>query len=305
MFSTHSPIILHTRVRWAAAFYCSMLAWACTASTPSAEEPVKAVLWVAGMTPARIDYASDVVKLALEKSQGKYGRYIFETNAKNLSNPRAIRAMREGELINIISSPVWANSSREDFPLNIIRIPISHGLLGYRQPIVRKEDLPRFAKVDSLADLQKLTAGLGSNWTELDIFNANGLKWHGGKDIPQLHSMLSRARFDYLPLSIVEAEESLATSPYRDQLAIVPGLIIYYSHPAFIQVSINKPRLTERLEYGLRRAQADGSLKALFDQHYGALVKRLKSHPMRVIVLQHPNAESFIESAKLTFFNEG
>ena len=246
------------------------------------------------MTQARAAYETKVVKLALEKSRDKYGTYVLHVNPGLLSTQRVERAMQEGVELNIASSPLWNTATGDTAPLSIIPIPIARGLLGYRQCIVRKEDLPKFAQVKSLEDLQQLTAGLGTNWTELDVFRASGLKWQGGKDITQLHSMLARSRFDYLPLGIVEAESSLARSAHKNELAIAPDLIIFYPLPVFIQVSVSRPLLAERLEHGLRRAIADGSLDTLFSQHFAEQIKKLSSPSLRVIRLENPNVPPFI-----------
>lgn len=277
----------------ATCWLCCSLSGFCLAEKTG--EVTKAVLWTGSMTPARAAYETKVVRLALEKSTGKYGPYLFRVNPGQLSTQRVERAMLEGVELNIASSPVWKTAQGEAAPMSIIPIPIARGLLGYRRCIVRKEDLPRFAQIETLEDLQQLTAGLGTNWTELDVFQLSGLKWHGGKDIPQLHSMLVRSRFDYLPLGIVEAESSLARSAHKDELAIAPDLIIFYPLPIFIQVSVGQPLLAERLEHGLRRAIADGSLDTLFSQHFAKQIKELSSPTLRVITLENPNVPPFIQ----------
>jgi len=259
------------------------------------EEPTVAIFWNGDMTEGRVRHETAVIKLALEKSRAKYGDYEFRVDSSLLSNQRVERELREGETINLTSSPLWMINKSDDPPLIVIPVPIAHGLLGYRRCIVRKADLPRFAQIKTLEDLQKMTAGLVSTWSDVDIFETAGLAWHGGKTIEQLHSMLARSRFDYLPLGSIEVEQSLENSAYREQLAIAPDLIIYYPLPILVQVSINQPLLAERLEYGLRQSQEDGSLDRLFDEHYGAVMEKLRTQKMRVIHLENPNLPEFAE----------
>ncbi len=254
-----------------------------------------AIFWNGDMTEGRVQHETRVIKLALEKSRDKYGDYEFRVNSTLLSNQRVERELREGESINLTSSPLWMINKSDDPPLIVIPIPIAHGLLGYRRCIIRKADLPRFARIETLEDLRKLTAGLVSTWSDVNIFEGADLAWHGGKTIEQLHSMLARSRFDYLPLGSIEVEQSLKNSPYREQLTIAPGLIIYYPLPILVQVSVNRPLLAERLEYGLRKSQKDGSLDRLFDEHYGQVMEKLRSQKTRVIHLKNPNLPEFAE----------
>jgi hypothetical protein len=276
-----------------------ILCWALSLYGPlclgATAEPMVAIFWNGDMTEGRVQHETQVIKLALEKSRTKYGDYAFRVNSTLLSNQRVERELREGQTINLTSSPIWMVNQSDDPPLIVIPVPIAHGLLGYRRCIVRKADLPRFAHIKTLEDLQKVTAGLVNTWTDVNIFEASGLAWHGGKTIEQLHSMLARSRFDYLPLGSIEVEQSLENSPYREQLAIVPNLIIYYPLPILVQVSVNQPLLAERLEYGLRKSQDDGSLDRLFDQHYGHVMEKLRSQKMRVIRLKNPNLPEFAE----------
>ncbi len=246
------------------------------------------------MTPVRVKHETEVIQLALDKSRKKYGDLALEVNFELLSNQRVERAIHDGQMINLTSSPIWMINENQDDQLIVIPIPIARGLLGYRRCIVRKADLPKFSKIDTLADLRELTAGLVNTWTDVNIFEHSGLKWQGAKSIEQLHYMLTRSRFDYLPLGSVEAKESLQNSPYRDELAIVPDLVIYYPLPVLVQVSVNRPILAERIEYGLRQAQADGSLDALFDKHYGTVVEELRAQKTRVIVMENPHLPEYI-----------
>ena len=264
----------------------------CLAAT---DEPTVAIFWNGDMTQERVQHESEVIKLALEKSRDKYGDYVFRINSTLLSNQRVERELRDGDTINLTSSPIWMINERENPPLVVIPIPIARGLLGYRKCIVRKADLPRFANIKTVEDLRELTAGLVGTWTDVDIFEGAGLSWQGGKTIEQLHSMLVRSRFDYLPLGSIEVEQSLENSPYREQLAIVPDLIIYYPLPVLVQVSVNRPLLAERIEYGLRKSQADGSLDKLFDKHYAPVVHNLRSGKMRVIRLKNPHLPAFAD----------
>jgi hypothetical protein len=92
--------------------------------------------------------------------------------------------------------------------------------------------------------------------------------------------MLVNKRFDYLPLSVIEAGSMLTP-----QLAIVPDLMLYYPLPTLFYVSASEPALAERLEQGLAMARRDGSLDELVARHFRKEIKQLKSSTTRCLVL--------------------
>lgn len=217
--------IMTGSLRWPAL----VLAWMSFAiAKVDASEPDHAVLWTGSMTPARAAYESEVIKLALERSRDEYGPFTFSASDKLLSTERLERLIQQGEMVNVVSSPVWDLESGGHSVLQVLPYPISKGLLGYRELVVRRDALPLFASIRTVEQLRELTAGLGNNWTELDVFQASNLHWYGGRDIPQLLSMLSRGRIDYVPLGTMEVREALNDSQHRDQLAIVPGLSLIH-----------------------------------------------------------------------------
>jgi hypothetical protein len=259
--------------------------------------PMEAIFWQGAMTSARVDYEAKVVEMALQKTRAEYGDYTYEINTHPVTNVRLERDIIEARVVNIVSSPIWHTKESENSVLEAIPIPIAQGLLGYRQLVVRKADLKRFSQVKTLEDLRPLTAGVGNDWIDAAIFAHSNLKWFGGKTVEQLYSMLARGRLDYLPLSIIEVHKSLHESGVSDQLAVVPNLILYYPLPVFVQVSIAHPLLAERIERGLQIGADDGTLDALFREHYGSIVAELQSRDVRVLTLENPFLPRFMEAA--------
>lgn len=236
--------------------------------------PDHVVLSMGSMSKGRIEHETKVVELALEKSRDQYGDYDLSVHETIYSRPRAIRALQLGEVVNAVSSPeLTFYTDIQPAPLITIDIPILQGMLGKRHVIVRRDRLQEFASLSSVQQLQGFTAGLGFDWIDQLFFEHNQLPFNTGTDINQLFTMLQHGRFDYLPLGVVEARPALAKSGLADELAIVDKLLIHYPLPVYIQVSANKPRLAERLRFGLQKAKDDGSLDKLFNQYYGKLVE--------------------------------
>ncbi|WP_157471605.1 type 2 periplasmic-binding domain-containing protein [Gilvimarinus agarilyticus] len=249
-----------------------------TGSPTSGNTDSEFTLWIGNMTEARKSHESAVVRLALDKSRDHYGPYKLTLNTAPFSRPRAIRNLRDGEIAQIVTAPeLTYRMASDEQPLITIPIPLLKGLLGSRVAIVRRERAAQFAEVHSVKQLQQFNAGLGFDWLDRDFFRDAGLPFTSGADIDQLFNMLVHGRFDYLPLGSIEAAPTLAASGHAAQLTIVDDLLIHYPLPVYVQVSHNRPELAARLRFGLERARRDGSLNALFEQHYGAFRRTAKN----------------------------
>lgn len=268
------------------------------AKPDTAEQSTEAILWLGNMTEARKAHESAVIRLALEKSRDRYGPYQLSINTTQYSHPRAVRNLRDGVVAQVATAPeLTYRLDTQEQPLITIPIPLLNGLLGSRKIIIRRDRVEDFAAVHTLEQLQQFNAGLGFDWLDRDYFNQAGLPFTRGADISQLLNMLVHGRFDYLPLGSMEAAPTLAASEHSEQLMILDELIIHYPFPVYVQVSRNHPTLAARLKLGLERAQEDGSLAQLFDQHYGAFETAVK--PSRIIELQHNQQRAVNETQTL------
>lgn len=247
--------------------------------------PDRVVVTPGSKSEDRTAYENAVVELALEKSKPRYGDYSLTLQDVVYSRTRTTRLLMEGEEVNVITStPLSLDPELPPEALITIKIPLLHGMLGKRQLIVRRDRLTEFDSITSLAQLRSFRAGLGFDWSDSVFFEHNKLPYNTGTSVQQLFTMLQRKRFDYFPLGLVEASSALAGSGLAGELTIVEDLMIEYPLPVYIQVSAAKPKLAERLEYGLKQAQGDGSLEQLFNYHYGDLAARSKN--ARVIPLK-------------------
>ncbi len=101
----------------------------------------------------RDDYPVQLLALALAKA-GRHDK--LEPHALFMLQARSIRELEQGRGLDVI----WTMTSIErEADLLAIHIPIDRGLLGWRLLLVRKEELPRFAALHSLVELQPLRAG--------------------------------------------------------------------------------------------------------------------------------------------------
>jgi ABC-type amino acid transport substrate-binding protein len=185
--------------------------------------------------------------------------------------------------INIMTR---GSNSEDEKKLLPIRIPLDKGLLGYRVPIVRKQDLPKFAAIQSVEELKQLRTGQGTRWPDAKILAKAGFSMSNGTFSPGLLRMLNEKRFDMLPRATWEIEASLkeAEAQGLNDLVLEPTLAIYYPNPRIFMVSRkgNGPALAARVEKGLRAMIKDGSFDKAFNEFFGPALKSTNLRGRRI-----------------------
>lgn len=246
--------------------------------------------WDWGRTPKRDEYQTAALLLALQKTTPAYGPFSVIQVEDSMSTSRARREVHTGKRMNIHAGP-WRDMDADD-PLErnrMIGTPVMGGLLGYRRLIIRREDLPKFKAITQEAQLKKLAAGMGRGWVDVAVLRHNGYQVVDSGNIATLLDMLDSHRFDYLPISVVEADLLLKQhAQLVEHLVLAPGLMLYYPLPTVFYVSVNEPKLAERVEAGLSMAKRDGSLDALTAHHFKKESQQVRASASRCFILAHP-----------------
>ena len=183
---------------------------------------------------------------------------------------------------------IWTMTNMErERDLLPIRIPLDRGLIGWRLALLKQSRLSEFARVNSLAGLRKYRAGQMHDWPDTAILRSNGLRVEASDQYEGLFKMLAADRFDYFPRSLIEIKgEWMAHSQMG--LAVEPHLLIRYPAAFYFFVSKERVQLAKDLERGLEKAIRDGKLQALFNTHFGAVLKDLNIAGRTVIELRNP-----------------
>jgi hypothetical protein len=265
------------------ALKCFAVACLLLASAFAMGAPVEYRYYDWGKTPKRDDYQFAVLTLALDKTSAEFGPYRAVRVLGDFSTLRVRQEVSAGKVVNVMAGP-WRVLDKND-PLDQripINIPILAGLLGQRVLLIRSEDLPKFRAIRDASQLKLLIAGQGRGWTEIDLYRRNGYRISDTANIHTLLPMLASKRFDYLPMSVVEARSALAQYPeLAGQLTIAPDLMISYPLPTIFYVSARQPQLAQRLERGLALASKDGSLNELLHYYFDkemAMLGDVKHH---------------------------
>ena len=206
----------------------------------------------------QVTYFHLLLRLALEKTEGPFS---IEFYPHELTSPRRALELKRNGVINIMWDGTNAQRELELLP---IRISLVRDLNDYRVFLIRKEDEARFRDIRSLDELRKLTAGAGLNWPSVDVLRHNGLPVETTVNYSSLFPMLKAKRFDYMPRGVHEAwaEEQVYG---KDGLMVEPTIFLHYRVPFYFFVSKDNKAMAERVEKGLRLAQADGSFDKLLN----------------------------------------
>jgi hypothetical protein len=237
----------------------------------------------------RYEFDWIVLRAALRQTEASHGPYSIKPGHERLSVARMLHELAKGDgSINIIAR---ATDPELEARFQPIRIPIDRGLMGMRLLLVRKADLPRFAKVRKLEDLRRFSAGQGKGWIDAEVLSAAGISVVEAPRPGALLGMLEGGRFDFFPRAVDEAaREYDANRKSRPGIVIEPTLMLRYPLPRyfFVRRDAEGDKLAQRIKAGMEAMVRDGALEALFRQHKGKLVERAHIGRRRVIDLPNP-----------------
>ncbi|WP_133470149.1 hypothetical protein [Paraglaciecola marina] len=217
-------------------------------------------------------HKDEVIFRALEITIPEFGPYLYKTIDVDMTPGRALISIRRGELINTYiaaSSDIWDKSA------TAIKIPIRRGLMSYRLLLIHRANLDKFENVQTLEDLNMLTAGFQRDWAITGVFEKANMNMMTSHTFEGLFSMLEKRRFDYTPRAIYEAYDELNTRKDKlPNLMVEPHLALYIPLVTYVYVSKNAPRIAQRIEAGLKKMSANGDLDKLLDKYYEEDIKK-------------------------------
>jgi ABC-type amino acid transport substrate-binding protein len=238
---------------------------------------------------SRYDYEWAVLRTALEKSSGRFGRYDLQRTQAAMSPPRVLHEMGTARgKINVFVRATAPELERQFLP---VRLPVDRGLLGYRLMLIRAADQGRYTRVRTVADLARLRAGLGQGWADVEILKAAGIPVVEGSSYNGLFSMLDAHRFDFYLRSLDEATREI--DERQDQyphMAIEQTLLVHYPLPRyfFLRRDAEGALLAQRIEAGMEMMIRDGTLNTLFMRYKGDLIRKARLAQRHVIQIPNP-----------------
>jgi len=229
-------------------------------------------------------YATELLRQALKRSGEAFS---LQPSPLPMSPARAMYSLQHNDgKIQVL----WAMATdKRTQDLRAVSIPIYRDLIGWRVMLIRSKDKQRLASINKLAELTHLRFGQRSEWSDVDILRANGLRVQTSNAYPSLFAMLDAGRFDLLPLEIlVAAEEQQRFAALGLDLALDEHLLLHYPSTYYYFTSKQNPKLAAAIRSGLEAMQADGSFDRLFNENFAASLRALNLEKRRVIELSNP-----------------
>lgn len=302
----HLPCLRHYVGLWLAALMAntSLAAHAETeknSALPS--QPMHIKYFSRGNTEGLWNYQLELVKLLLDKTTSEYGAYELSIVDSPLSAQRAKAETQKGEHINVHYSTEWHGEYVDINKVYQLEEPILKGLLGMRSLVIRADRVGDFAAVKQRSQLNQLVAAQRSDWPDNEILEFNQIKVVKAELFDTLSPMLQAGRFDYLPLSILEAEPTVA--PFlvdENPLAISEHVAIYYPLTMHLYISKATPQIAARFKKGLEIVRNDQSMNTLFNLHFEVALQKLTQGELTTFILQNPTLTTEQNKAQIDQF---
>jgi hypothetical protein len=242
-----------------------------------------------GFSPLLRVYLTDVLKLTLDATAPEYGPYEMQYFSQFLSANRSKLETEKGVLLDLLFSPHWRGHYVNTENVIPVEFPVLNGMLGLRSLILTRETLQELKQSLNPADFKQMIAGLGAKWVDVEILAANHINVVEAQKFDALFPMLMHKRFDYVPLSVLEAHTALVEHRLTySNLVISEDVSLFYPIPFYLYVNAQRPELAERLQKGLKIVVADGSLDKLFDEHFAYVHAELQNTRKHLVVLNNP-----------------
>lgn len=229
----------------------------------------------------RDDYPLALLALALSKTRKAYE---LRPHPVFMLQVRAISELEQGRSVDVIWTTTSVQRERSLLP---VRVPIDRGLMGWRLLMVRGKSLPRFAALASADELKQLRGGLGFDWPDAAVLRHSGFSVDESVRYSDIFLKLAHDRIDYFSRSVQEIWGELETHQEAD-FVVEPTLALHYPAAMYFFVNRRNLALANDIQRGLELSMLDGSFEALFQQHFGALLKRAELGRRHVIELPNP-----------------
>lgn len=228
-------------------------------------------------------YFYRLLELALRKTDTPPTVTHMQQLPQRLADKRLRSELMHGA-VDVLWSPTSTEFERQMLP---VRVSLLKNLNNYRLLLIRKNEQSIFSAIHNLDDLRRLKGGMSSQWTDAAIMEYNQLRLVKAVGYGKLFKMLAAKRFDYFSRGLYQIQSEVNFYPALE-LQIEQELILSYPNEVYFFVNNNNVALAQRLEAGLKAAQADGSFDRLFNSipRYQWGMEILAQNQRRMINLQ-------------------
>lgn len=251
-------------------------------------------LWVSAVAANTIVYPKQEVKgdprqhfplVLLEAILQQTGKqYKLQPAEFPSQQERSLMLLETGEI-----DVVWSGSNRQrEHQHRAINIPMYKGMFGWRVMLTKSEHPDLLKDIQDKSALRKLTFGLGSDWPDVQLFEANGMRVVTTSSYESLFTMLRLERFDAFPRSVLEVWQELDS--FGDMgIMLDPHIVVYYPYHSYYFVAKDNQALANDIENGFNLLIQSGLYERLFQEAFGELLKQANLSQRRKFEFNNPN----------------
>ncbi len=249
------------------------------------------------------EYEVPLIARALELTKKDYGDYELKPMVDDeiyITHARRVKLLEENRYENFVLSHGYERRLQDK--LAMIRFPLYLGLLSYRTCFVGDAIKDKFGQVQTLDELREYGQGIGVGWSEGKLFKHNGFRVHEISSLESLYKMTAANRVDVFCRGATEVLDEFGRFGNKKGLHYDKKIAIYYPMPIFLYTNKANTALIERLEVGLSRAYADGSLQTLWDKNFKESIDFQGFEDRKVFVLDNPLTNDIDFNFELYFY---
>lgn len=238
-----------------------------------------------GLGKYRDAYHTELLQAILDSS--KPNHYKVKSFDRPIPHLRGFELLTERKDLDVMIG--YATHERVQ-KYQAIEYPIMKGINGWRVALVHEDNANLLRGVTALKQLQNYIPGMFHTWTDNIIFSANGIDSIKGTDLAGIFRMLNTKRFDYFPLSILEAarEAELYKNQYDLAIKVDQHIIITYPVCFYFYVDKSNQVLAKDLNDGFENIVVSGLYDAIFTKHHKDIIKEYLTANRKVIRLTNP-----------------
>ncbi|MEX2604947.1 MAG: hypothetical protein WD361_12120 [Gracilimonas sp.] len=243
--------------------------------------------WNGNRSAARQVYERKVLEAILVATENEWGEWEIQESLKEYPGNEESLVFTEKDHDLFVT--IAGNQKFEKGDMIIIPQLLTKNLLGYRIPIIRKQDAELFGLISRPEDLQKLDHGIPETWSDATIFRHNNYNVIEGGSFDDIFDRLQNNLFDYSAYGVNEVlgvYENRASK--HEYLIIDQNILLFYPFPLVFYINPEMPEMAERIEQGLQSIISSGKLDAIFNEHYGQIKEQLNLDSRRIFLLENP-----------------
>lgn len=232
-------------------------------------------------------YSTELLNLALEKTRKEYGDFKLQPIPPR-NYTRALKAAVDDEYPNLLIETSYEQALTHHAKLDFINFPIDLGILGYRVCFINPKLKASNKKIETLDHLRQYNFAHGVGWADTTIFRHNGLKVQEVDNYDGIFLMVIGGRVDFFCRGANEILGEIEQFSNLKELTFDEQFLLVYPLPRFFYLNARNKLAKERIELGLRRAYADGSLQELWKIHFLPSLDVVNLSHRNVIYLENP-----------------